>query len=169
MEHNARQVLKSGTNASIRFAPSVSAPQRLVNVYLPALPPGDLGVNEVPLLEGQSVVAVKEEVDKGAEEVVLILPLLLLIVRLAPFAEYLGNTDLLCEPESFDIAGDTFFPLFFTAIEPPTAPPILPPMTMRLMRATRSQNNHGRKPAMRRFRVPSFSGYAVCDTHGAFG
>jgi hypothetical protein len=38
------------------LVPLVSKPQCFVKVYLPALPPGDLGVMEVPLLEGQSVV-----------------------------------------------------------------------------------------------------------------
>jgi hypothetical protein len=44
------------TKAETRLVPLVSKPQCFVKVYLPALPPGDLGVMEVPLLEGQSVV-----------------------------------------------------------------------------------------------------------------
>jgi hypothetical protein len=44
------------TKAETRLVPSVSKPQCLVKVYLPALPPGLLGVMDVPLLEGQSVV-----------------------------------------------------------------------------------------------------------------
>jgi hypothetical protein len=60
-----------------------------MNVCLPALPPGDLGVNVVPLLEGQSDVAIRAGVDEGAEEAVLVLLVLVLvlIVRLALFAE----------------------------------------------------------------------------------
>jgi hypothetical protein len=44
------------TKAETRLVPLVSKPQCLVKVYLPALPPGLLGVMDVPLLEGQSVV-----------------------------------------------------------------------------------------------------------------
>jgi hypothetical protein len=44
------------TKADTRLVPLVSKPQCFVKVYLPALPPGDLGVMEVPLPEGQSVV-----------------------------------------------------------------------------------------------------------------
>jgi hypothetical protein len=60
-----------------------------MNVCLPVLPPGDLGVNVVPLLEGQSDVEIRAGVDEGVEEAVLVLLLLLLvlIVRLALLAE----------------------------------------------------------------------------------
>jgi hypothetical protein len=62
------QVSRLVTKAETRLVPLVSKPQCFVKVYLPALPPGDLGVMEVPLLEGQSVVISGVGVDVDVAE-----------------------------------------------------------------------------------------------------
>ena len=53
----------------MRSRPSVSNPQCLVKLYCPGLPPGVLGVKDVLLLDGQSVVTKEEGEPVGWEDV----------------------------------------------------------------------------------------------------